>query len=174
MDELKAMKDIADALEAVSEKDVQKRILTWAWAKYMGSDTLGETAGSLGHRAPKIQNKRSTSSGNPKKQILTQIKTLNLTPEGKSSLNDFVAEKKPSNLLDKITVAVYYLKEVAHEPAVSIDHVYTCFKWMKWKLPNNFKNTIHQAGSKGFLDTREANSLQLTPLGENLIEHDLG
>ena len=77
-------------------------------------------------------------------------------------------------MLDKITVAVYYLKEEAGEPAVSIDHVYTCFKWMKWKLPNDLTNTIHQAGSKGFLDTRAGNSLQLTPLGENLVEHDLG
>lgn len=174
MDELEMMKTVADALGSTNDKDVQKRVLTWAWSKYVGGDIQSKVH-SPDKSSPRNGNKKRSGSGSSsKKSGYEQVKTLTLKPKGKISLEDFVKAKNPSSLIQKVTAAVYYMKEELEESAISISHVYTCFKWMKWKLPSDLKNTLHQAGAQGLMDTRDGEDLKLTPMGENLVEHDLG
>lgn len=175
-DELKAMTDIACTLDSITEKTVKKRILTWAWAKYIGEpepslSASEHSAGTAGSKKDKT--KKITIKGISKKQTLSIVKDLNLTPSGKTSFSEFVESKAPKNLLHQVTIAVYYLCHELELDGVSVEHIYTCFKWIKWKLPSDFMNTIHQAGNKGWLDSKNRDNLTLTTMGENLIEHTI-
>ena len=173
MDELKMMKTVAEALDGTEDKDVQKRVLTWAWSKYLGGEIQSDTHSSGKSNRLSVKPKRSRSGSSSKKKGYEQVKTLTLKPKGKTSLEAFVKAKSPSSHIQKVTTAVYYMKNELDESAISINHVYTCFKWMKWKLPGDLKNTLPQAGAQGLLDTKDGQDLKLTPMGENLVEHDL-
>jgi hypothetical protein len=171
------MAEVAKALDTVKEKDTQKRILTWAWGKYVGDTPESVTEQKNYSRKSsrkKSKKKSSKKVTRPKKKATFSIvKDLNLKPSGKDSFNDFVDVKNPTSMVGKITVAVYYLSQVVGIDQISVDHVYTCFKWMNWKLPAQFVNMIHQAGAKGWLDTSDRDNIVLTTLGENLVEHEL-
>ena len=56
---------------------------------------------------------------------------------------------------------------------VTADHIYTAFKGLAWRVPSDLVNTLQQAGSKGWLDTANSADIKVTPMGENLVEHDL-
>ena len=57
---------------------------------------------------------------------------------------------------------------------MGIDQVYTCFKSASWPLPANLSVKISQAGTEGWLDSQDYSNISITPLGENLVEHELG
>lgn len=80
---------------------------------------------------------------------------------------------KPTNLLQKVTVAVYWLSREALVPEVSIDQVYTAFKTMEWPIPNDLANTDQQAGTKNYVDSKNRDNITVTTHGENLVEHEL-
>lgn len=175
--EFDALKAVGDALEAV-EADAQGRILAYLNLKY-GSGTpipvqsavVAPAQVSTATPSPSIQKKAKKarkSSAAPK-----ILKDLNLKPQGKKSIQDFVAEKQPVNLLEKCTALVYYFSHILEVEKVSTDHVFTAFKTLEWRIPNDLQNTLQQAGSKGWLDTAVANDLKTTSMGENLVEHDL-
>lgn len=57
---------------------------------------------------------------------------------------------------------------------IDSNHVYTCFKIMKWRSPSGLENTLKvTASQKGWLDTRNLKDIKTTTHGENLIEHNL-
>jgi len=70
-------------------------------------------------------------------------------------------------------VALYYVANTLKIEQVSIDHIYTFFKAANWPVPADLPNTLHQAGTEGWLDTSDAKDIKVTPIGENLVEHDL-
>jgi hypothetical protein len=100
-------------------------------------------------------------------------KSLNLSPAGKKSAAEFMAEKSPANAMQKGVVSVYYLRDVVGLEKVSVSAVYTVFKTLGWPLPANLRNKLQQAGSKGWLDTSDSEDIRLTSMGENLVEHQL-
>ncbi len=100
-------------------------------------------------------------------------KSLNLTPSGKPSANDFVAAKSPTNVMQKAVVAAYYLRETIGMSKVTLEAVLTVFKHVGWIVPADLKNTLQQAGTQGWLDTADSQDIKLTSSGENLVEHSL-
>lgn len=105
---------------------------------------------------------------------LAIVKTLNLQPDGKESLKDFVAKKKPKTQEEHIAVYIYYLKNVIEEPNVGFSHIFTCFKETGERMPGDLPQTCRNAASKkGWIDTAEANDLKRTTRGDNLVEKDL-
>jgi hypothetical protein len=172
MNEIDALKRIDETLSAL-DGPARQRILLWVSAKF-GEPGIIPEAEVI--RKPKAATqKRSKGSGTTKrsKSIPKQIKDLNLRPKGILSAVDFVAEKQPSNMQHKAVVAVYYLKSLLELENVTTDHVYTFFKNAGWPAPTDFPNTLQQAGSRGWLDTAQASDIKVTPIGENLVEHDL-
>jgi len=173
MSEIDAMKNVETAFEPLNEAEI-KRVLDWACARYLGISAAApavvqETQDQRGSDA-----KRKTGKKKPKGKVLPkQIKDLNLKPQGKKSGQDFALEKKPTNAMHKGVVAVYYLRDVLGLPAISVDHVFTFFKNATWKIPADLFNTLQQAGSAGWLDTADSQNIIITPIGENLVEHDL-
>ncbi|MBX3009737.1 MAG: hypothetical protein KF816_17060 [Melioribacteraceae bacterium] len=170
--EIDALKIVDDTLSKVSEQDGKKRIIEWIISKYFNDSNAS-------FFEPTIEKKKRAAKNNkPKKQSKVKasysiIKDMILKPKNKKSLRDFVNDKKPSNHKEKIVVCIYYLTKTLEKQNVNINHIYTCYKDVDWKVPKDFKNMLHQAGSEGWLDTKEGENLLVTPIGENLVEHDL-
>lgn len=115
-------------------------------------------------------NKTASKSSSPSLKI---IKNLDFKPSGKKSFLDFIEEKKPKNQNDKCTIAIYYMTHQMEISKVSAAHVKTAFKFAKWLLPANLPNRLSQAGTEGFLEITNLDEIELTSIGENLIEHKL-
>jgi len=178
--EIEVLKAVDDALTALSQLDARKRVLTWAWEKFLPNVTsLSITpipAASVTHDAKKLAMKPSEKRTTPKQKTppIVLVKDLNLRPKGKASLEEYAKAKNPSSLYEKCTLAVHYLKMEIGVAGISNSHIYTCFKQMKWKLPTDLGNTLSYTASHfGWLDTSDMRDIRLTAIGENLIEHDL-
>jgi hypothetical protein len=166
-----AFKAVDDALSGL-EKDAQQRLLDWAAAKFGGNSTSKPTSPSS-VPAQKAAKSKASSGGKKTKLVIKIMKDLDLRPKGKISAIDFAKQKLPTNLKQKCVVGVYYLSRTLETERVSVDHVYTFFKELQWPVPPDLPNTLHQAGSEGWLDTSSADDLKLTLRGENLVEHEL-
>ncbi|SHV60468.1 Uncharacterised protein [Mycobacteroides abscessus subsp. abscessus] len=120
--------------------------------------------------------KKSPTKAAAKKQSFEIDKTINFyKADGgtKTPFNEFVKSHNPTNLLHKVTVAVYWLSYEALVPSVTMNHVYTAFKTIGWPIPNNLPNTVQQAGSKNYVNSKNSEALTETTHGENLVEHEL-
>jgi hypothetical protein len=105
---------------------------------------------------------------------LSIVKSLNLQPNGKESLKDFVTKKKPKTQEEHVAVYIYYLKNVLDETNVGFNHIFTCFKESGERMPGDLPQTCRNAASKkGWIDTADANDLKRTTRGDNLVEKDL-
>jgi len=175
MSEIEAMKAVDDALAGLSD-DVRPRVLAWLNDKFGGvprqkapdSTARVDPSGAAGLAGSGARPKGARKVALPK-----LLKELSLTPTGKQSLKDFVDLKKPSSMLEKCVVASYYFFRICDLNPVTADHIYTAFKGLAWRVPSDLVNTLQQAGSKGWLDTANSADIKVTPMGENLVEHDL-
>jgi hypothetical protein len=129
-----------------------------------------------GDKSAKVKSSvKVKSSAKESRSQWKMVKDLDLHPEGKQSFEAFVEEKKPSSNEDKYVIIVYYLKEIAGTPAVTIHQVGTVFRLMKsWKVPINVNSGLRVVSHrKGTFDTEDMEDIKLTPGGHNLVEHDL-
>lgn len=175
MSEIDAMRSLEIAMESLDD-GAKKRVLDWASAKYLGrSAEVNYDMESSKHssQTPNVTKKTSGSKKSRTKSIPRLIKELNLVPKGKQSGKEFAEEKNPGNVRAKCVVCAYYLREVISVQEISVDHVYTFFKAAGWPIPSDLVNTLQQAGSAGWLDTSDQKNILITPMGENLIEHEL-
>ena len=180
--EVDALKQLDEALSGLEAEDARVRVLRWAWEKFGSKsktdvplDALKETPLTITKKGSKkqAQNRKGKVKGKPT-STLSLIKDLVLKPQGKKSLNDFIDEKKPNSHYEKCAAAVYFMRHKLGLTAVTASHVYTCYKHMGWRVPTNLPNTLAYAASHyGWLDTSNMQDIKTTPMGENLIEHDL-
>jgi hypothetical protein len=177
MDEIEAIKAVADALAKLPEEE-RGRVLAWANAKF-GSVA---SAAALNTSSPTPDVKVVQSAIKPKvkvkstkkpKTVIAMDKSLNLTPKGKISAIDFASKKAPTNVMQKCVVAVYYLRDTLELSEVTVSGVLTFFKTLSWPVPANLKNALAKSGTEGWLDTANLEDVKLTSMGENLIEHNL-
>jgi hypothetical protein len=174
MEELDAIKAIDEIMSAIEDKSIRNRILRWAWDKY--SDLPSHEKPQVPSQEPKPKRKPSKrkSKAQPTKARLSIMKDLNLRPSNKKSFKDFAEEKKPTSNDMKSTVAVFYLRRYTGIQKISINHIYTCYKECKWRIPSDMANSIRQTSSRhGWIDPSDLDDIQLSTLGENLVEHDL-
>lgn len=177
--EIDVMTTIDVALNTI-DPEAKVRVLNWVNSKHLGaSSPTPKPAYSLEQKAVQQHSSpsknKSAKSKLPKKSknIIKQVKELNLHPTGKKSALDFVAEKQPTNAKQKCIVALHYLLNTLELEKAGIDHIYTFFKGVSWPIPENFANTLHQAGSQGWLDTKDSTDYKITSSGENVVEHNL-
>ena len=177
--EVDALKVIDDTLTKVEDKDARNRILEWAYKKFGSSLEMPTQSKEEVQKKSSTKTKKTKETGkkhgkNKSPTTLSIVKDLNLKPNGKESFNDFADKKKPTSNQEKCVVAVYYLKKELVLPNISINHIYTCFKDAKWRVPADLVNTLQYiASQRGWLDTSNSTDIKLTTLGENLVEHDL-
>jgi hypothetical protein len=111
------------------------------------------------------------SSGSKPKASFTIDKELDLVGGGSQSFKDFHESKKPKSVVEKCLISVYWLTRIATsgKPA-TVDQVYTCFKDASWAVPSDLVNTLQQAGTKGWLDSKKREDLKVVVPGENYVE----
>ena len=114
------------------------------------------------------------STANSKKLSLN--KTLNLRPEGKESLKDFILKYnlKGSNL-KYVVVIVHYLKEILNLEEIGINDIYTAFEELNLRVPKRLDQTIIDAKTKkgyGWLDYDNMNDIKLSVQGRNAVKLD--
>ena len=160
-----AIKAIDDAMGSVDE-GTRGRITTWFNSKFGGLAPPKQSA-QAERKAPSLPKGPKTPTPKKSKIVLKQIKDLDLRPKGRPSAIDFAASKQPTNAKQKCTLAVYYVSRVLELEPISVGHVYTFFKELSWPTPSDLMNTLHQAGSEGWLDTANAEDLKVTTRGEN-------
>lgn len=177
--EIDVLKIIDGALNSI-DSEAQVRVLNWLNSKYLGlSNTTPKLGNILQHKAEHqsnapVKNKATKTKSTKKSKIMfKQDKELNLNPSGKKSAQDFVKEKQPTNVKQKCVVALYYLLKILEREKAGIDHIYTFFKGVGWPIPSNFLNTLHQAGTEGWLDTKDSTDYKITSSGENVVEYNL-
>lgn len=186
--EVDAIKAVDEALAGLEEEAARERVLTWAWEKFSSRKSPGANlsppnqinrtpAAAANAPSRRRGQRKSPAKGGAtrvKAAALSMIKDLNLRPADKQAFRDFAEAKKPTSQQERCVVAVSYLKDGLSLPAISASHVYTCFKHMNWRVPANLKNKLaFTASHHGWLDTRNMESIQITPMGENLVAHDL-
>jgi hypothetical protein len=190
-DLLKRLPEIADVVNKFKSEAVQQSAFD-ALVGLLGIDTETAPPENKTRTAKKVSRKKSASrktetqrgaaSGSEqnkpkrktaKKGSFSMVKDLNLRPKGKKGLKEFCGEKAPKTHVEKCTVSVYYLCNDLSISAVDMNHVYTCYKHMKWRLPSDLSNMLAQAGSKGYLDVTDRANITVTTHGDNLVEHDL-
>ncbi len=89
-------------------------------------------------------------------------------------LGDFYAAKSPQSAMERNAVFVYYLQRIAGISRITINHVYTCYKYVNVKYPNALKQSLADTSSrKNWLNTSSFDDIQLSAAGENYVEHDL-
>jgi hypothetical protein len=128
------------------------------------AETINKNNGGIKKRAVK-------SSAMP-----TLIKDLNLKPQGIQSLNEFYNLKAPKSNIESNVVFVYYLQRILYLTGITMDHIYTCYKWVGGKVPENLRQSIADtaAGSKyGLLDASNMQDIKLSMRGENTVETEL-
>lgn len=169
--ELDVMKVIDEALLGIPDPSTRIRILRWAWDKFSPMPQTVPIDSGIGVSKKISTSRRKASKSKPSPSI---VKDLNLKPSGKKSFADFVNEKSPSFNTERCVVCAYYIINELKQGPVSVNHVYTCFKSMGWRLPGNLENTLYwTASQKGWLDTADMSDIKVTISGDNLIEHDL-
>lgn len=129
-------------------------------------------------RKPKTTKKKKVQAkgGNKRKESYSLVTNLDLLAKGnKKALKDFYAEKAPANAMEKNAVFVYYLQKEAKITAITVNHVYTCYKHVSVPVPKAFRQSLADTSSKkGWIDTKSMENITIPTLGENFVEHDLG
>lgn len=176
------MPRIAEAVSAFPEA-VQQQVFDALMAAARGGGAgVTESGAKRTSRQPKrrkSERKQASVDGAKKPRRRpggpSQIKELDLTPKGKTSLRDFVAEKQPKTQHDKNVVSVYYLvHELEIKEPITVDHVYTCYRDMNWPVPSNPGNSLALTASrKRYLDTSDLDNIKVAPAGLNRVEHGL-
>jgi hypothetical protein len=130
-------------------------------------DTTKPPVSKAAKKAAKKSTKRAA-----KKVTYDVPKDINFAPPDKQSLADFAAAKKPSNNYEKALVAVYYMSDMLGKQ-VTVGSVIAAFKALNWSAPSDPTNNLHQAGSKGWLDTSDANNITVVWQGQNYLDSHL-
>lgn len=191
---LARMEEIAEAVARFESEAIQARVLDALLAAYgagaassAASVPADESAVDMTETddpptedsvqrqlvANKTQTKRSSSRNAKNKQSFTIDKNLDLVNGAAQSFKDFSESKSPKSVVEKVLVSVYWLTRKRDGGNANVDQVYTCFKHMAWAVPADLVNTVQQAGTKGWLDSKKRDDLTVVVGGENYVEHSM-
>lgn len=163
------MAEIDASLNKLESVEDRIRVLKYFYDKLgiVAPNAEQEQADPPAKRKPR---RKANSTGSKKRSTTGQPKLLKEFDS--STFKDLVSERKPRTLEEKCTAAIYYTTR-KKEQECTVDHVYTCFKEVDWRLPADLPNAIQRAGSKGWVDSTNSEDLKIVFRGENLIEHEL-
>jgi hypothetical protein len=128
-------------------------------------DVLVEEDDELASVTPKP---RAARSSRPKvAKTPTVMDDIDITSD--PSLKDFVGQFDLSSTVDKYLVIALWFRDARSTPAITVDHVYTCFKLLGWSTSSNdfakpLRNLRDEQSFKG--GSREGFSLTLPGAGK--------
>lgn len=140
------------------------QLLSKVVSKKQGKGTTGQKRGG-----------KTQTKGVRRKEGCQIVKDLDLSGTGgKKPLKVFYEEKQPSSNLERNAVFVFYLKRIAKIAKVNRNHVYTCYKDVDERVPENLIQSLRDTSHhKGWVDTSMMDDLKIPTVGENFVEHDL-
>lgn len=116
-------------------------------------------------RRDKSQSKRNRSK--PRYEILE----LELD-SGDPTLKEFYEQKDPSSNPRRFLVMMYWLKEHLGQDAVGVNHIYTCFRFLKITIPSDigqvFRTMLKQ--DMGYVSRVDRGSYRINHIGENIVD----
>jgi hypothetical protein len=116
-------------------------------------------------------NQKTKKKFKAKKQSI--VTDLNLRPKDGKSLDDFISELNVKTNLERNVAFLYYLIHELNISGIELDHVYTCYRHLKVRVPAAFYQSVADTGVKGWIDSSNTEDLTLTSIGLNYVEHDL-
>jgi hypothetical protein len=111
----------------------------------------------------------------PPASVYTLIKDLELgAAEGRLSLVEFMDSKFPLTNEERNIVFLYHLQQNLKLKAITPDHIYTCYKHARIRVPLNLENSLRiTTDQHGWIKTTKNGHMQLTPAGKLYIEQQL-
>jgi hypothetical protein len=127
---------------------------------------------------PKAKTSVSKDSNNKKSKSSTTkfevLKNLNLRPTDKVSLIDYINGFEVKSNGDKIIVIINYLQEILKVDKVTIDHIYTAFFVLKYRIPASFYQVIlNTKGRSSLIDFDKVDNIKLSAQGLNRVRLDI-
>jgi hypothetical protein len=102
------------------------------------------------------------------------IKDLELgIGEGRPSLVEFMDSKFPLTNEERNIVFLYHLQQNLKLKAITPDHIYTCYKHARIRVPLNLDNSLHIIDQRGWIKTTKNGYIQLTSVGKLYVEQQL-
>jgi hypothetical protein len=91
---------------------------------------------------------------------------------GEVPLAAFIEKKNPETVFEKYLVIAYWLREYRSIPSVTVNHMFTCYRGLKWTPPNDPGSALRDLSKKKRqLMTGDGNgNYTLTILGSNEVE----
>ena len=86
------------------------------------------------------------------------------------SLAEFMDAKFPITNEERNIVFLYFLQDTLKLDAVTPDHIYTCYRAVKFRAPLNIENTLNR---REWIEIGKNGNLTLTTAGKNYVEKQL-
>jgi hypothetical protein len=109
------------------------------------------------------------------KPTYTFLEDLDLSAtDGRPSLVEFMDSKFPITNEERNLVFIHYLQNILKIKMVTIDHIYTCYKAAKIRVPLNIEHSL-QTTTKQYrwIRVTKTGKLSVTPAGKNYVEKQL-
>jgi hypothetical protein len=159
------LKKIDEQLKGLSP-EVKAEAFQILVQRHLGPSAAAYRRAEAGHSQHAV--KRAKPKGKPQLSIIKDLDLKN------PSLRDFYTEKSPRTFFERNAVFVYYLQRLKETQEITPDHIFTCYKEVKERVPGAFYQSILDTRvKKGWLDTTDMNDIKVTTVGENFVEHDL-
>ncbi|MCB0163744.1 MAG: hypothetical protein KDI79_05930, partial [Anaerolineae bacterium] len=109
------------------------------------------------------------------KPVYTLVESLNLgAANGRPSLVEFMDTKVPITNEERNLVFLHYLQHLLKLNSISIDHLYTCYKAAKIRVPLNIENSLQiTANQRHWIKIAKNGTLTVTPAGKLYVENQL-
>lgn len=89
--------------------------------------------------------------------------------EGNPNLRAFVEAKQPKTDRERYLVCAAWLKKELGIKSLTIDHLFTCFTALKWKMPDDAGSPLRKMKGKYFLQN-DAGDWELHSIGAQLVD----
>jgi len=111
----------------------------------------------------------------PPMPVYTQVEGLDLGPaDGRPSLVEFMDAKFPLTNEERNIVFLYYLQHNLKLKSITADHIYTCYRQAKIRVPLNLDNSLRiTADQHNWIKTTKTGKMSLTAVGKQYVEKQL-
>jgi hypothetical protein len=109
------------------------------------------------------------------KRAYTLVENLDFSStNGRLSLAEYVDTKFPITNEERILVFLHYLQHLMQLTEITPDHIYTCFKVTKMRVPFSIENTLQAtAKQRRWIKVAKDGTLTVTPAGKLYVENQL-
>jgi hypothetical protein len=115
---------------------------------------------------------RSKAKGSGSKKPATpHTVDLNFSA-AKTSLKDFMDQKKPSSINKRYLAIAFWLRENLGLETVTMHEIYTCYRLMGWNVPRDANQPLRDIKKQGWMNKAQApGAYSVNHVGENEVNN---